>query len=158
MTILSPDVFEAKILDLGFSMEHFQDPCTIRILPPKHCYCLNFPCGKDMPFSLTNLNCTSDVFYCVGREQIISLPIIGKTKASALKHCRYVRHPVSITCDELCRIINEMWQYRNNVSDDFYAISLTGAFMIYVSHHDEILLYFGWRSCTIENSCACKKL
>jgi hypothetical protein len=144
MKVLSQKEFEEKIANFRICLEHFPGTSTIRLEPPKQCHLLSIPFGKETPFSLKNLNCASEVFYCVGREQVITLPgDLGAQDANSAE-CQNVRHPICLTCEELCRVINEARPFRNDVTGDFYAISDMGTFMLYVSHHDEVLLYFGW--------------
>ena len=144
MKVLSQNEIEEKIANYGICLEHFPGTSTIRLMPPRQCYLLSIPCGKETPFSLQNLHCVSEVFYCVGREQVIALPGDLKSKDNNSQEFKNVRHPICLTCDELCRVINETRPLRTDVTGDFYAISDMGTFMLYVSHHDEVLLYFGW--------------
>ena len=143
MTELSPEAFEEKAAQLGITIERFSDSDTIRLLPSKLSYLLCIPYGNEAPFSLKNLSCKIDIFYCVGREQVFALPDNQETKDSYSTKCRFVRNPISLSCEELCWIINETRPYRKDVTDDFYAIPDSGEFMIYVSHHNEILVYLG---------------
>lgn len=145
MTALTFEELEVAVAQYGIGVERFPNSETIRLTPKKQCYLLSIPCGQDIPFSIKCLNCISDAFYCVGRERRFALPDTCETKHPHCVKLRYVQYPVSLTCDELCRIVNDTWQYRKGVADDFYAIPTTGTFMLYVSHHNEILLYFGWQ-------------
>ena len=144
MKVLSQKEFEEKIANFRIGLEHFPGTATIRLTPPKQCHLLSIPFGKETPFSLKNLNYASEVFYCVGREQVITLPGDLRTQDANAVECQNVQHPICLTCEELCRVINDARPFRNDVTGDFYAISDMGTFMLYVSHHDEVLLYFGW--------------
>ena len=143
MIELSPEALENKLAKLGITIERFSDSDTIRLLPSRQCYLLCIPYGNEAPFSLKNLSCTDDIFYCVGREKVFAWPDNQRTKDSYSTKCRYVRNPISLSCEELCWIINETRSPRKDVADDFYAIPDSGKFMIYVSHHNEILIYLG---------------
>jgi len=126
MVEISLAEFEKKVRPFGFCMEHVEDSSSIRIKPPSPCLLLTVPLGTDQPLALSPLWGEIN-FFCVGREPNIV-------------------HPFILSCGELTDTINRSYENRSGTSDDFYAIPDTGSSMIYVSHHDEVLMYFGWRT------------
>ena len=145
MNALSKELFKQKMHELGFVIEHFPDSSAIRISPPILGYLLCIPCNSSIPFDIECLN-GPDLFYCIGREGKLafvkeSIPPVGREKRGRMVHRKGC---MALTCKELKRLINETRSCRCGSSDDFYAIPVSGTFMLYVSHHDEVLLYFGW--------------
>ncbi len=145
MLAVSWESLESKLLELGMSVERFPDSSDIRVLPPKPCYLISVPCSSSTPFTM-ECHQGADLFYCVGREGSLKIrnESIGPGQS---KRCpRIVRRnsPFQLSFDELLGSINGTRNNRYGTSDDFYAIPASGTFMLYVSHHDEVLLYFGW--------------
>ena len=142
---LSKESFEQKLHELGFMIEFFPDSSAIRVSPPIPSYLLCIPCNGSIPFDIDCL-AGSDLFYCIGREGNLAL---GKEFISPVRMEKRGRNVHRNGCKvfsfiELKRLINETRSCRCGSCDDFYAIPTSGTFMLYVSHHDELLLYFGW--------------
>ena len=145
MLAMSWKSLESKLHELGMSLEHFPDSPDIRVLPPKPCCLVSVPCGSSIPFTM-ECHQGADLFYCVGREGSLIIPNEAIEPGRSKRCRRIVRRngPLQLSFDELIGWINGTRNSRCGTSDDFYAIPASGAFMLYVSHHDEVLLYFGW--------------
>ena len=145
MVDLSLAEFKEKVLSLGFCIEQLKGLSSVRITPPSPCLLLSIPFNEANPLSLSPIG-GDVVFYCIGREFVFMLP--QKTNSSFLSNTAYrrVRHPVSMSCEELLKYVSVSQHNRSSTLDDFYAVPNTGTFMMYISHHDEILVYFGWRT------------
>ena len=144
MLAISWESLESKLFEFGICVEHFSDSPTIRLSFPKPCYLIGVPCSKSTPFSMKGLQ-GADLFYCVGREGCLRIPKFFMEPVQSKRSQRIIRRngPFQLTFDELIELINGTQNNRCGTSDDFYAVPASGAFMLYVSHHDEILLYFG---------------
>lgn len=136
---------EYALSKYGFTVEHFPNSSTVRVLPPSPCYLVSVPCNRTNSFSMQCLHGT-DSFYCIGREGKLQVPRAptGSVQAKQGRKTIWKNGPLFLSLIELLEVINGTQPYRCSTLDDFYVIPASGTLMLYVSHHDEVLLYAGW--------------
>ena len=136
---------EDALSKFGFTVEHFPNSSTVRVLPPSPYYLVSVPCNRTNSFSMQCLH-GRDSFYCIGREGKLQVPRAptGLVQAKQGRKPIWKNGPLFLSLIELLEVINGTQPYRCSTLDDFYVIPASGTLMLYVSHHDEVLLYAGW--------------